>query len=793
MKRENTPSTQLTRKLNVSAQEVEDWNCEKLCRWLEEMQIPLDIIQKCRDAQLDGVSFLACTLNELVTMVHLPLGPAKYLHRWITDINNSDVVSTTPSNPTNGKNDVVDVKSIIRQQKCIKLEDLKLGEKIGAGGEGTIYVGTYAGEEYAVKKILGINSSELDTILSLDDPCLIKCSYWCQDKVNVYYLMEHMDMTLSDALYKKKYSLTDLDKFKIIQDIVHGCKVLHSKHWIHKDLKPDNILLKRNKSGSVMAKISDFGISKLKNTEMDISMTIGMTGTIPYLPYDYVLNHVYGYFTDVYAFGVILFEILFEERPWSDCQTTADIYSRLVDGIPIYKGKTCGSQWNDVFVIMKKCVGDRDQRDTFEALEKKFLLVDTSKLSGKVPIQDSKEVPVVSSKIVPQVVPEVKIVLKQPISVPDSTPKPVQKPVIESPTRPRMLPYPDCYEDWTLNPQKCAIMWKKHPQNDVFGMFYLLSLKDPKDGTALLENISKKTNLEVSVRGLLSYYKKDYKTALELWSNDFSSPVSIFLSGRLYYYGEGVDIDVHKAIRTWLTVPDLAIAQHYIGFCHFRGLGVVRYYGESLRWFRLAAEQGYSDSQDHIGLHFHGGLGVQQDLKEAVKWHEYASNQGLPIGQNNLGNCYYYGNGVNQNYEIAVKLYRLAAEQGLLFGFENLGRCLYNGHGVAQDYTEAMKVFLLAADKRSPVAQCYIGKLYFFGFGVSINYIPTKITHTHRIVWVIVTFMDMVFHKIETNLSSIMKHLPNRDIIRDNITQACVITMDMVPLKIIKSQAIGFA
>jgi serine/threonine protein kinase len=245
-----------------------------------------------------------------------------------------------------------------------------------------------------------VKSKELDTILLLDDPCLMKCHYWSQDVLYCYYLMDLMDTTLDEALYEKTIELSDRDKFKIIQDVVHGCKVLHSKKIVHKDLKPLNILLKRNKSGTIVSKISDFGISRVKQTESDSSVTFGFTGTIRYLPLEFLQGQVYGYFTDVYAFGVILFEILFEEHPWKGCKSSDELIEELGKGKTLTSTKSCGKEWKDMEIIMKQCLGKADQRLSFEEIEKKVSQMDASKFQSKlIKISVEKDVPKVENQI----------------------------------------------------------------------------------------------------------------------------------------------------------------------------------------------------------------------------------------------------------------------------------------------------------------------------------------------------------------------------------------------------------
>nr|WP_213395103.1 tetratricopeptide repeat protein [Yoonia sp.] len=50
------------------------------------------------------------------------------------------------------------------------------------------------------------------------------------------------------------------------------------------------------------------------------------------------------------------------------------------------------------------------------------------------------------------------------------------------------------------------------------------------------------------------------------------------------------------------------------------GIGVPRDYAEAVRWYRLAADQGFSHAQYNLGWMYHNGQGVPQDYAEAVRW-----------------------------------------------------------------------------------------------------------------------------------------------------------------------------
>ena len=96
--------------------------------------------------------------------------------------------------------------------------------------------------------------------------------------------------------------------------------------------------------------------------------------------------------------------------------------------------------------------------------------------------------------------------------------------------------------------------------------------------------------------------------------------------------------------------------------------GVEAYYAsdykEAVKWYRLAADQGYARAQDRLGLMYFDGEVVPQDHAEAAKWYRLAADQGFAQAQNNLGIMYANGNGAPQDDVEAYKWWNLAAARG---------------------------------------------------------------------------------------------------------------------------------
>jgi len=92
-----------------------------------------------------------------------------------------------------------------------------------------------------------------------------------------------------------------------------------------------------------------------------------------------------------------------------------------------------------------------------------------------------------------------------------------------------------------------------------------------------------------------------------------------------------------------------ALAQFHMGSAYSNGDGVMKNGTEALKWYRLAADQGYANAQNNLGAMYYAGDGVIQDFTEAAKWYRLAAEQGVEIAQLNLGLAYRVGEGVPQD------------------------------------------------------------------------------------------------------------------------------------------------
>ena len=188
--------------------------------------------------------------------------------------------------------------------------------------------------------------------------------------------------------------------------------------------------------------------------------------------------------------------------------------------------------------------------------------------------------------------------------------------------------------------------------------------------------------------------------------------------GYEYHCGKnGKPQDYAQAVKYYRLAADqgFAMAQYNLGICYYNGQGVPEDDGMAAKYYRLAADQGYAKAQYNLGACYYWGQGVPQDYAQAVKYYRLAVDQGFANAQYNLGVCYYFGQGVPQDYAQdyaqAVKYYRLAADQGHVKAQFNLALCYEKGQGVAKNLNEAIRLYRHAAEAGNDKAKKALARL----------------------------------------------------------------------------------
>nr|ASM47209.1 lysm-containing receptor kinase 6 [Parasponia rigida] len=180
--------------------------------------------------------------------------------------------------------------------------------------KGSVYRGTINGDMAAIKKMHGDVSKEVHLLQKINHSNLIRLSGVCFSEGHWYLVYEYAaNGPLSDWIYNDNNDgnfLNWTQRIQIALDVATGLNYLHnftSPPHVHKDMKSSNILL----DSDFRAKIANFGLARSTGAqEGQFSLTNHIVGTVGYMAPEYLENGLVSTRLDVYAFGVLLLEML---------------------------------------------------------------------------------------------------------------------------------------------------------------------------------------------------------------------------------------------------------------------------------------------------------------------------------------------------------------------------------------------------------------------------------------------------------------------------------------------------
>ncbi|PSS07381.1 Leucine-rich repeat receptor-like serine/threonine-protein kinase [Actinidia chinensis var. chinensis] len=192
--------------------------------------------------------------------------------------------------------------------------------RLGKGATGEVYHGYLEDQTQVAVKILFPSftessrnfQTEVQLLLRIHHKNLVSFLGYCNDGTNMALLYEYMaNGSLKEHLSEKNANvLTWKERLQIAVDTAQGLEYLHNgckPSVVHRDLKPDNILLNEN----LRAKICDFGISAIFEAESRTHITAdNVAGTFGYFDPEYFRTKKLSEKSDVYSFGVVLLELI---------------------------------------------------------------------------------------------------------------------------------------------------------------------------------------------------------------------------------------------------------------------------------------------------------------------------------------------------------------------------------------------------------------------------------------------------------------------------------------------------
>jgi serine/threonine protein kinase/predicted ATPase len=229
------------------------------------------------------------------------------------------------------------------QEQVMRIGDrYDLGEQIGAGGMGTVY----RGEDTLTGLGVAIKSLKPDAILAdpnmvmrfmreatalrqLNHPNIVKVIDSLEHQGIHYIVMEYMSGgSLRDVLDEVK--LLPVERaLQIMLDLADALTRAHRLEIIHRDLKPANVLIADDDT----PRLTDFGVAHLGQEER-VTKTGMAIGTLDYISPEAFNGEVVDKRADIWAFGVMLFEMVIGKKPFLGSSVSNVIKAVLTDPVP---------------------------------------------------------------------------------------------------------------------------------------------------------------------------------------------------------------------------------------------------------------------------------------------------------------------------------------------------------------------------------------------------------------------------------------------------------------------------
>ncbi|KAH8508161.1 hypothetical protein H0E87_010329 [Populus deltoides] len=202
----------------------------------------------------------------------------------------------------------------------IDTSQLKVENKVASGSYGDLYRGTYCSQEVAIKvlkpervsaEMLREFSQEVYIMRKVRHKNVVQLIGACTRSPNLCIVTEFMAKgSLYNFLHKQKGVFKLPSLIKVAIDVSKGMNYLHQNNIIHRDLKTANLLMDENE----VVKVADFGVARVQTQS---GVMTAETGTYRWMAPEVIEHKPYDYKADVFSFGIVMWELLTGELPYS--------------------------------------------------------------------------------------------------------------------------------------------------------------------------------------------------------------------------------------------------------------------------------------------------------------------------------------------------------------------------------------------------------------------------------------------------------------------------------------------
>lgn len=247
----------------------------------------------------------------------------------------------------------------------------RISDRIARGGMASVYLATDLRLDRTVAvKVMHPGLGDTDEFTArferearaaarLNSPSVVAVFDQGADQGLVYLVMEYVPgRTLRDVI-RDEAPMSPSRALALVDPLLVALAVAHEARIIHRDVKPENVLI--TPDGQV--KVADFGLARAVSSVTTATATGGvLIGTVSYLAPELVLNRGADARTDVYAVGAVLYELLTSAKPHPGESPIQVAYSHVHSDVPPPSATVAGVPPYVDALVARATARDRDQR-----------------------------------------------------------------------------------------------------------------------------------------------------------------------------------------------------------------------------------------------------------------------------------------------------------------------------------------------------------------------------------------------------------------------------------------------